>query len=327
MGNTQLRIFWYRLGRMLLRLFDASVALAAVGMAAFTVGLLFARLHWMVDNAASFELVYFPASVVVLLLVIVRRKRALIAMAGVLTVYHAFLVLPYYVSMPQARAGDSTFRIMSANLQWDSGNPRRVYEVIEQENPDILALQEVTPSRLQELERLRKTYPYWAHCVGENMLGIALLSRTSLTNGDRQWVTHGVYPTLIADLELHKRKVSILLTHTVPPFSAEWAALRDKQLADIGARIFALNGTSIIVGDLNATMWTPSFGDLLRKAALSNARNGFGVLPTYSSGMKRLVPIDHVLFRGELTVTACRVGPEMGSDHRALIVDLALTSP
>jgi endonuclease/exonuclease/phosphatase (EEP) superfamily protein YafD len=72
-------------------------------------------------------------------------------------------------------------------------------------------------------------------------------------------------------------------------------------------------------------MWTPTLNDLIVSAELRNARQGYGVLPTYSSGYKRFVPIDHVLYRGGLNVRGCRVGPPMGSDHRSLIVDLTLT--
>ena len=310
--------------QFLVGLFDACLFLSVAGFACFTVGLLFARAHWLIDNATSFELLYFVAAILLFCATQLRRKRFVIVTATILATYHAYLVLPYYLGAPTAKASTNTFRIMSANLQWDSPNPRHAYGIIRAEAPDILALQEVTQERLTQLETLRDIYPYWAHCVGENMLGIALLSKTPLLNADRQWVTRGTYPTLIADTELNGQRVSIVVTHTVPPFSGEWRDQRDAQLAEIGKRISEIDGAVILVGDLNATMWTPGFSDLIKQTRLANARQGFGVLPTYSSGRKRLVPIDHVLYRGGLSVTNCRVGPPMGSDHRALIVDMAI---
>ena len=164
--------------RLLLGLVDVLVFLGVIGFSAFTLALLFARWHWLLDNATGFESVYLLVSIPLVAAAAIRRMRITVAIAGAIAIYHAMLVVPYYFgSAPEAYTKLKGFRLMSANLQWDSKDPERVYRVIEQEAPDILALQEVTPARLPGLERLRDAYPYWAHYVDNNLLGVALLSK------------------------------------------------------------------------------------------------------------------------------------------------------
>ena len=310
--------------RLLLRLNDAALFLAVIGFAGFTLTLLFARFHWVLDNATGFESVYFLVSIPLVIAAAIRRMRITVAFAATLAIYHTLLVAPFYFgSTPKAINRPKGFRVMSANLQWDSKDPERVYHVIEQEAPDILALQEVTPARLPDLERLRGTYPYWTHYVDSNLLGVALLSKFPIAGEHRRWITKGVYPTVIATLDVNGTPLHIAITHTVPPFSGDLVKERDAQLTAIQKELDRITGSCLVVGDLNATMWTPSFRDFVRAASLENARKGYGVVPTYKFRGIPMVPIDHVLYRGNLDIKDCRSGPEIGSDHLPLMVDFA----
>ncbi|MCC6796146.1 MAG: endonuclease/exonuclease/phosphatase family protein [Candidatus Hydrogenedentes bacterium] len=310
--------------RFLLRLFDAALFLTVIGFGGFTLTLLLARLHWVLDNATGFEFVFFLVSLPLVIVAAIRRMRITGAIAGVLAIYHAMLVAPFYIgSPPDAIKRLKGFRVMSANLQWDSKDPERVYKIINQEAPDILALQEVTPSRLPELERLRDNYPYWTHYAEASVLGVALLSKFPITEEKRRWITKGVYPTVIATLDINGTPLHIAITHTVPPFSSDWVKERDAQLTTLQKELIGIPGNRLVVGDLNATMWTPSYRDFVHAAGLQNARKGHGVVPTYKFRGIPMVPIDHILTRGNVVVQDCRAGPEMGSDHRPLIVDIA----
>ena len=139
--------------------FDIFVALLSVGFAIFTVALLFARYYWPIDNATSFEPIYLVAGAILFVLTAVRRKRLSMGIALLAAMYHAGNVLPCYSILPHAKASGKPLRIMTANLQWDSPNPSLLYGVIKKEGPDILALEEVTPARLKDMEQLREEYP------------------------------------------------------------------------------------------------------------------------------------------------------------------------
>ena len=87
-------------------------------------------------------------------------------------------------------------------------------------------------------------------------------------------------------------------------------------------------GGSILIGDLNTTMWSPWFGRLCAKSGLSSVRRGFGVLPSWPAPLPAFlrIPIDHCLVSDDLVVTGCRLGSPAGSDHLPLIVDLAVAA-
>jgi endonuclease/exonuclease/phosphatase (EEP) superfamily protein YafD len=83
----------------------------------------------------------------------------------------------------------------------------------------------------------------------------------------------------------------------------------------------------MLMGDLNTTMWSPYFHELETQAGLRNARDGFGILPTWpQKGQWPMfrIPLDHCLVSPEIRVEAFRVGSNIGSDHLPIIVDVTI---
>jgi endonuclease/exonuclease/phosphatase (EEP) superfamily protein YafD len=120
--------------------------------------------------------------------------------------------------------------------------------------------------------------------------------------------------------------VSIVATHPMHPLSPANFAARNEQLEAVAAFAGDLDGPVVLIGDLNVTMWSPWYRHLRTQGRLTNARRGFGVLaswPTFLPPIMRL-PIDHCLVSDDLVVADCRLGPDFGSDHLPLIVDVAV---
>ena len=83
-------------------------------------------------------------------------------------------------------------------------------------------------------------------------------------------------------------------------------------------------GPLVAVGDFNSTAWSPYFSDLLNQTRLHDARLGFGLQPTWPTRQILLrIPIDHALVSEEVTVHDFRAGPDVGSDHFPVILDLS----
>jgi endonuclease/exonuclease/phosphatase family metal-dependent hydrolase len=99
-----------------------------------------------------------------------------------------------------------------------------------------------------------------------------------------------------------------------------------------------VNNPVVIAGDLNITMWSPYYKRFISKTGLRNARQGFGILPswpvktTYPHYSKIppfmswliSIPIDHCLISPELKVSKIRTGANVNSDHLPLIIDLVI---
>ncbi len=121
--------------------------------------------------------------------------------------------------------------------------------------------------------------------------------------------------------------VSLLATHPRTPMTLQTFSQRNDQLTEVGSFVRSRPGPWVVIGDLNMSMWSPWFKRLCGEAGLSNARRGFGVLatwPAFLPGVCR-IPIDHCLVSDPSMVTGCRLGPDIGSDHLPLIVDLDLS--
>jgi len=58
---------------------------------------------------------------------------------------------------------------------------------------------------------------------------------------------------------------------------------------------------------------------------LVNSQNGFGLAATWPTSLPiSLIPLDHMLHSDSLTTVAREVGPDLGSDHKPLTVEVAL---
>ena len=106
--------------------------------------------------------------------------------------------------------------------------------------------------------------------------------------------------------------LNIIAVHPVPPMTAKLTDERDKHiglLAPLARDLF------FIAGDFNATPWTPVFADIPGKRI-----GAYLLAPTWQSKLPLLgLPIDHMMASPALRVSRYEVGPDLGSDHRALL--------
>jgi endonuclease/exonuclease/phosphatase (EEP) superfamily protein YafD len=129
-------------------------------------------------------------------------------------------------------------------------------------------------------------------------------------------------------LDLDGQPVHVLATHTVSPLTAARAAQRDGALERLAVRAAAQDAPVVVMGDLNATPWSPRLRELLLTADLVDSQVGFGLQPSYPAARGRLgIAIDHVLHSTELTTVARQLGPSFGSDHKMVHARLAPATP
>jgi endonuclease/exonuclease/phosphatase family metal-dependent hydrolase len=90
---------------------------------------------------------------------------------------------------------------------------------------------------------------------------------------------------------------------------------------------------AIVMGDLNATVYSPALADLLETADLADSRRGFGRQGSWIASYPILgrvvapgvrLDLDHVLVGKGFAVVGRRLGPDLGSDHIPVAADLAL---
>ncbi|MET1076766.1 MAG: endonuclease/exonuclease/phosphatase family protein [Pseudomonas sp.] len=231
------------------------------------------------------------------------------------------LTLGLAPSPTPAIAEQPALRVLSFNLNLDNPDMPAVMRQIEQGHPDLVLLIEVTPVQWQALFALRQAYGHGCGIPRDDPFGMTLLSRLPLAS----CTVSGRLPAIEA--RLADRNLRLIGLHPPPPLNDELALIRQQQLRDWGLRIAGQRDV-LLLGDLNLTPWSPLHRDLLATSGLRDARAGRGYFATWPSAMGPLgLPLDQALLGADWQVRSLQTGPAVGSDHRALWLELGERGP
>lgn len=281
-----------------------------------------------IEMFRHFQLQYFAASVVLLLAMLLTRRSWWLLAPCVSLIVSGMHLAPLWfdTSRHHAAGSDHVLRILEANVLTSNEDPRRLLDLIAEESPDIIVLQEINSRWLSDLAPLESAYPFHVYSPREDNFGIVLMSRLPLQDPVVKHAGDKALPYIHAQIQNGERTFDLIAMHTVPPVARNMTAHRNAQLRDLGRLAANRAGPIVVIGDLNTTMWTNVFRSLCRDGGLFDARRGFGVLPTWPANLPAImrIPIDHCLISDDIVPLNCRVGPDIGSDHLPLIVDLAV---
>ena len=203
---------------------------------------------------------------------------------------------------------------------------------IEQDRPDLVTLEEFTPSALNAMSAsgVLTRFPYQCAAPAYGATGFLVASRLRLTGCRVRTVMWGGEPTpymVEATLWSPAGPVALRLVHTLAPFPAYWrewsAALAavDQSVRGSG------DARMLMIGDFNATWDNAGFAALLADGLTDGAAaRDKAIDMTWPNGaiVPPFVRIDHVLTGTRLTVTQIATKPGFGSDHRYLAATVAI---
>jgi endonuclease/exonuclease/phosphatase (EEP) superfamily protein YafD len=256
-----------------------------------------------------------------------KRRRMALVLAGFAAANLA-VIAPLYVGgsgLKNAATSAVRFRAMLLNVNADFGDPARVTQAIEDAQPDVLVLEEVSGRWQEMLTRLQVRFPHRVVESRDDNFGIALLSKWPLARADVLYFGDARVPSVFAEVKLEGAVLRVLGTHAVPPGDALRSHWRNQQLAAVAEFARDLSEPVLVLGDLNASPWCSHFRRFVRVSGLRDSAQGWGVQPTWPAGMPWFwIPIDHCLHSPQLSVVARRVGPNVGSDHYPVMVDVVL---
>jgi endonuclease/exonuclease/phosphatase (EEP) superfamily protein YafD len=237
------------------------------------------------------------------------------------------IIVSLYVPATAPATNGRTVRLMLANVHIHNPQHERFLQLVREESPDVVLVLEVGRAWGKSLESLAADYPFRLDRIREDSFGIALYSRLKLEDSEVREIGPAEVPSILARVDCgNGTRVQLLGTHPLPPISGEYASLRNEQLRAAGHVANSLPRPTVLLGDLNITSWSPWFGDIVEESSLRDSRQGFGVQPTWpGSAAWYGIPIDHVLVSPEVVIQQRRVGPDIGSDHRPVIIDLFVT--
>lgn len=273
---------------------------------------------YLLDLASHFQVQYLVCALLSTIYFAYRRQRWWGGAAGLMLLITALQVLPWYVGSADApTAADS--KIMMVNVWTQNPQRHRVAAAIRDADPDIVVLLEVSESWLAELD-LGASYPYVHEEPRSDNFGIALYSRLPLRHLRTEYLGSTV-PTIVAQADVNGKEITLVATHPLPAVSAEYASARDSQLEAVVDAYGESAAPLLLIGDLNISMWSPIYRRVFGKSGLRNTRESFGVMASWQRGSLLQIPIDMALCDPRILVSTCAIGPELGSDHRPLIVE------
>lgn len=300
------------------------VQAAAFVTAVFSVVTLLSADHFGVQLFTHFRLQYLVVSLLFLLLYRLLHNPWIIGAVAASMAISAFYVLPWYLGSPAA-AGGTELKLLHANVLSHNSEHDKLFKLVEDEQPDIIVLQEVSPQWATALQTMKAAYPYGIVEARDGNFGIALLSRLPLAGLVAIESPPLAYPTIVADVAVGGRSLHIVTTHPTIPVSRHLYSARNEQLATLPELLESDSDARLLVGDLNASMWDLHYRELESATGLRNARRGFGVVPTWPTFMPfAMIPIDHVLISDAIGIQDIHSGPRIGSDHLPLVVTMSL---
>jgi endonuclease/exonuclease/phosphatase (EEP) superfamily protein YafD len=281
---------------------------------------------WLFEMAAPFQIQYLFGSLAFGALFAAMKQWRWLSAALCCALISGASVIPWYFPAAPTRSQNSPhkLRLLLSNVLVSNSRYSALFDLVRDEKPDLVFLQEVSPQWAAALERIRGEYPHGVILEG----GVASLSRQSLLRAGDAGTGDYNGPGAEVQLKLGDRILHIINVHTPAPEGKRGLRFRNEHLDVIAGRMNNLPNPKILVGDLNITMWSPYYREFIERTGLINTREGFGVLstwPNYYQPSLLMIPIDHCLVSEDIKVINIRTGARIGSDHLPLIVDLEIS--
>jgi endonuclease/exonuclease/phosphatase (EEP) superfamily protein YafD len=282
----------------------------------------------LVANSVTYWI--FLPEYVVLAAAIAARKHALTACATFVVLAHVIVVWPSLrgpSEIPRAAYRAPRLRVFAANVLFDNPRPQGIVDEIGRSDADVVLLEEFT-TRWQHILKDASwwdDYPYRLITPHGTTARSAMLSRVPLEDTAIEYTQRS--PLLGATLRVDGRSVRLFDVHPAAPVFnyPRWHA----QSNAITDTVAATRGRVVAAGDFNVTQFNAWMDDL-EDVGLRSAHEllGRGTATTWPNGHGLFPPvrIDHVLVSERVVPLRIREGVGEGSDHKPVIVDLALVS-
>ena len=287
--------------------------------------------HWYADLFSHFRVQYFTACAIAAPFLLYRRMWVSAVFAVVVSVVNASVIFPHLqqtiVHQP-APTSTRSLRIVSFNMLQGNTRTADVEEFVRSSGADLLVFQEVTPTLAEVLQRCSDIYPTQFLRPRKDSKGAALLTRLPARNvGFEPFPGQDRIGAVTAEIDLPGSSVNVFGIHSHKPTKKKDAASQLAYFAWLSQRgkEFRAQGRPLIVlGDFNATPWSTPFRKFAEQSELLDTSRGvvFGV--TWSFYLPYRLMIDHAFVSPEWRLVSRSVGPGLGSDHRPLILDLAV---
>jgi len=250
---------------------------------------------------------------------IAAKRWRLAAAAGLAAILALASLAPFVARKSRAveAPGTGSLSLLIMNVHRGAADMARVNAYVAQQNTDVVVLTEVSAEAVAALAPTLARYP---HHELDGSRTVAVLSTRPLTD-----LGEPCRRGQAVALDVDGWPVTLVAVHLGVGLGSERYAARQEQLAALTSRESKrlLGETCFVAGDFNMTPWCGDYRRVLAALGAVDVRVGHGILPTWPTWCPLLLlPIDSCLVRGDVQVRSVEVGPDMGSDHYPLVVEV-----
>ncbi len=286
----------------------------------------FSHSYLSFELLSHFRIQYLCLSFTLLaVFLLLRQYRFGVLAVGVLSL-NAYDVISFF-SQTKTNAGGTSnhIKLVMSNVYSSNDRYGEFIDFVKTENPDVFIALEINEAWLEELQRLKNLYPYSVTQAKNDNFGIGLFSKAPFDRAEIVHIGQAGLPSIKVSSEIEGKPYTLIATHPLPPINPMFFSDRNQQLEALADELNLIDTPKILMGDLNVTVWSDDYKRLEASTSMQNTRIGFGVLPTWPAQSSVFgIPIDHCLVSGEFEVLDMKLGKDIGSDHRPIVVRLGL---
>ncbi|MGC1509313.1 MAG: endonuclease/exonuclease/phosphatase family protein [Ketobacter sp.] len=266
-------------------------------------------------------------------LLLTKDWRMIVSMGAVLlfNLYWMSSAYPTLAPGPSSATASHSFRLYSQNIYEANRNVSGVVRSIQQVDPDVVVLMEVTTPVYDYLVgELRETLPYHDLQNKHYMKpGLALFSKYKLESRMQTLPEDPRLPSIKSRIMLQDKPIDIIGVHLESPHDAHRIRSRNKQIGKLTKLIKYQQQSGVpllLAGDMNTTPWNTLFRKFQRETNLSHADSFWSLNNSWPAWLPAALgfAIDHVLINDQFCNAKRFRLPDVGSDHFAFVSELEL---
>ena len=254
------------------------------------------------------------------------------AVGGILIAFvfnYSAPLIPYYYpakvpakELTPEQVAKKSCTVLFSNTLRTNPDVKPLRDLIDLMHPDIIAAVETSPDWIRDMH-LRDAYPFAIEKPSDGYFGLAVYSKFSLEE-IQVTLPQRIPEVIVANIHFQDKILSLGVLHTLPP-QAGRILPNHVLLNALTDATRDIRGPLIFAGDFNATPYSNIFHDFLSRNQLLSAQYGYGYEKTWTTFSPFLLfTLDHILYRGPLTVTEFKRLPTIGSDHFPLLARFAI---
>ncbi len=286
-------------------------------------------INHVTEILSHFKLQYFYCAVLFFIIFISFFNKKFIwgiVLSLILIFLNLFDLIPYFIRTPDVHY-ENSLKIGLFNVLTSNWHYTKVIQEIKNNKPDILIMQEVNDIWVEELNIIKKEYPYTIeYPLNLGNFGIALYSKFPIINFSiEDWTDYNL-PVINAKIQKDENVFNIYAIHTLPPLKKDYFIRRNEMFKKINYIAQHENKNLIIAGDLNSTAFSPVYKKYIKSLPLNDAQTKKGNIHIgswsafYPAFLR--VTLEHILTSEDIQVKSYKNGNKIGSDHFPVFAEL-----